>query len=99
MRLEFTAPVWEWRGPSPFHFVSLPDEDAAEVRDLAPALSYGWGAIPASVTVGNTTVTTSIFPKDGGYIVPLKAALRKSEGIGIGDVVEVLVELDTTRLR
>ncbi|MBU6213639.1 MAG: DUF1905 domain-containing protein [Actinomycetales bacterium] len=99
MRFKFTAAVWEWRGPAPFHFVSLPDADAAEVKDLAPALSYGWGAIPASVSVGRTTVTTSIFPKDGGYIVPLKDALRRPEGIAIGDTIRVTVEVDTSRAR
>ena len=99
MRLTFTATVWEWRGPAPFYFVSVPDDDAAAIKELAPALSYGWGAIPARVTVGKTPVTTSIFPKDGGYIVPLKDALRKPEGIDVGDTINVRLELDTSRAR
>lgn len=99
LRFEFDAVVWQWRGPAPYHFVTMPDADAAEVKELAPALSYGWGAIPASVTIGRTTVTTSIFPKDGGYIVPLKDVLRKPEGVAVDDTVHLVVEIDTSRTR
>ena len=74
-------------------------QDAADIKALAPMLSYGWGAIPATVTVGSTTVTTSIFPKDGGYIVPLKDALRKPENIAIGDTINVAVEINAARVR
>jgi hypothetical protein len=77
----------------------MPTADAQEVSELAPALSYGWGAIPATVSVGTTTVTTSIFPKDGGYIVPLKNALRHAETIAIGDMIKVRVALDTQGTR
>lgn len=85
----FDAVVFEWRGPSPYHFVRVPDDVAAEIRLLAPTLTYGWGVIPATVTIGSTTVTTSLFPKDGGYLVPLKDAIRKPEDILIGDSREL----------
>ena len=91
MEFEFRAHVWEWRGPAPHHFVSMPEDDAAAIKELAPMLTYGWGAIPAHVTIGDTTVTTSIFPKDGGYIVPLKAALRTAEDVNIGDEISLRV--------
>lgn len=90
---EFSGDVFEWRGPAPFHFVRVPDDIAAEFTILAPTLTYGWGVIPAEVTVGATTVTTSLFPKDGGYLVPLKDALRKPEGIKLGDVVGLTLRL------
>lgn len=85
----FAGDVFEWRGPSPYHFVRVPHDVAAEIGILAPTLSYGWGVIPATVTIGSTTVTTSLFPKDGGYLVPLKDAIRKPENILIGDSREL----------
>lgn len=90
---EFTGDVFEWRGPAPFHFVRVPDDIAAEIKILAPTLTYGWGVIPAEVTIGNTTVTTSLFPKDGGYLVPIKDALLKPESIALGDVVDLTLRL------
>lgn len=89
MDWEFDAKVFQWRGPAPYFFVATP----AHVNDFLHAhlgeLSYGWGGIPAQVCVGDTEVTTSLMPKDGVYLVPLKVALRRSEGIDDGDAVRV----------
>jgi hypothetical protein len=89
MELRFRGDVWYWRGPAPFHFVTVPPEEAELIADLAPAVTYGWGMIPADVAVGATRTTTSLWPRDGGYIVPLKARVRQAEGVGVGDEVEV----------
>ena len=70
MDLEFTDAVFEWRGPAPYHFVWVPEDDAALIQDLASAITYGWGMIPVAVTIGATTWTTSLWPKDGRYVVP-----------------------------
>lgn len=68
--------MFQWRGPAPYFFVATP----AHVDDFLHAhlgeLTYGWGGIPAQVYVGTTEVTTSLMPKDGVYLVPLKVALR-----------------------
>lgn len=72
MKLSFVGDVFEWRGPAPFYFVRVPDAEVPAIRDVASLLTYGWGVIPASVTIGATTVTTSLFPKDGGYLVPTR---------------------------
>lgn len=93
MTFTFSGEIIEWRGPSPFYFVAVPDEIADAISALAPTLTYGWGAIPASVEIGATRSTTSLFPKDGGYLVPLKAALRAPGRLTTGDVVEMTVEL------
>lgn len=93
MEFEFESVVFEWRGPSPFYFVAVPDDVAAEIKLIAPTLTYGWGVIPATVTIGSTTVTTSLFPKEGGYLVPLKDALRKPEGVSNGDNVRIELTL------
>ncbi len=93
MEYTFDSVVIEWRGPSPFHFAKVPDSIAAKIKLAAPTLTYGWGAIPATVTVGSTSVTTSLIPRDGGYLVPLKDALRKPEGFVIGDLIAVELRL------
>ena len=89
MDWEFDAEVFQWRGPAPYFFVETP----AHVDDFLHAhlgeLTYGWGVIPAQVRIGATEVTTSLMPKDGVYLVPLKAALRRPEGIDDGDRVRV----------
>jgi predicted nucleic acid-binding protein len=86
---EFEAEVFQWRGPAPYFFVATP----AHVDDFLHAhhgeLTYGWGVIPAQVRIGDTEVTTSLIPKDGLYLVPLKVALRRPEGIDDGDRVRV----------
>jgi hypothetical protein len=94
MELEFSDTVFEWRGPAPYHFVRVPEDDADEIRDVAAAVTYGWGMIPVAVTIGDTTLTTALWPKDGSYVVPLKDALRKPEGIALGDVVTVRLRIE-----
>ena len=89
MDLEFSGEVWFWRGPSPYHFVTVPDEDAAHLEAMASSVTYGWGMIPVEARIGSTRWTTSLFPKNGGYVVPLKDLVRNAEGIEIGDVVTV----------
>lgn len=93
MRVSFTGEVIEWRGPAPFYFVRVPDDDAVRIREVASMVTYGWGVIPATVSVGATSVTTSLFPKDGGYLVPIKNAVRIPENLETGDVVSVTLEI------
>lgn len=93
MWIVFDGEVFEWRGPAPFYFVRVPDEQSVQIREVAHLVTYGWGVIPASVTIGSTTITTSLFPKDGGYLVPIKNALRLPEGISVGDTVRVELAL------
>ncbi|MTD12622.1 DUF1905 domain-containing protein [Nakamurella sp. YIM 132087] len=94
MDLEFTGEIWFWRGPSPFHFVSVPDEQSAALESVSPQVSYGWGMIPVQVRIGATTFATALWPKDGGYIVPVKAAVRRAEKIDLGDTVAVRLAVD-----
>jgi hypothetical protein len=94
VELTFTDTVFEWRGPAPYHFVRVPDDAADELRDVAAAVTYGWGMVPVTVRIGATAVTTSLWPKEGSYYVPLKDALRRPEGVGLGDVVEVTLVID-----
>lgn len=95
MELAFTGEVIHWRGPAPFLFVAVPDAEAAALRAASPLVSYGWGCIPVAVRLGRTTFTTSLFPKDGGYLVPIKVAVQRAEAVELGDVVRLtlLVEV------
>ncbi len=94
MDVEFTDAVFEWRGPAPYHFLRVPEDDALEIQDVAAAVTYGWGMIPVAVTIGQTTWTTALWPKDGSYVVPLKDWVRRAEGIGLGDVVTVRLRIE-----
>lgn len=85
--------AFEWRGPAPHVFLRVGDEAADLLRELAGDLSYGWGCIPVTGRLGGTAFSTSLMPKDGGYLVPLKKAVREAEGVGPGDLVEVELEL------
>ena len=94
LELTIEGEVWYWRGPAPYHFVTLPDAAADQVRGIASLVSYGWGMIPVAGTIGATTFTTSLWPKDGSFVVPLKDAVRHAEDIELGDdiVIELLVQ-------
>ena len=94
MDLEFSGEVWFWRGPAPHHFVSVPDELCGGIESASALVTYGWGMVPVSVRMGASEWRTSLWPKDGGYIVPLKLAVRRAEGIGVGDTVTVRLTLD-----
>ncbi|WP_179473809.1 DUF1905 domain-containing protein [Mycolicibacterium vinylchloridicum] len=89
MDWEFEAEVFQWRGPAPYFFVATPPHVDDFLHAHIGELTYGWGGIPAGVRIGATEVTTSLMPKDGVYLVPLKVALRRSEGIDDGDTVRV----------
>lgn len=89
MELEVTGPVWFWKGPAPWHFVTVPDGASADIEAIAASVTYGWGVIPVAVRLGATTWETSLFPKDGLYLVPIKTAVRKAERIQLGDLVTV----------
>jgi hypothetical protein len=94
VELEFSGEIRHWRGPAPYHFVAVPDEECDLLQQTSAGVSYGWGMIPAAVRVGTTTWTTSLFPKDGGYLLPVKDAVRRAEGLGVGDVVTVRLTVD-----
>lgn len=54
MTVEFTGEVWYWRGPAPFHFVTVPKEQSEAIQTVVRLATYGWGMVPVNVTVGAT---------------------------------------------
>jgi len=89
MEMDFAGELYYWRGPSPYHFIAVPEDLCTGLRAVAGVVSYGWGMIPVSGRIGLSAFTTSLFPKDGGYVLPIKDAVRKAEGLADGDTVTV----------
>jgi hypothetical protein len=89
MRMEFAGELYEWRGPAPYHFIRMPEEACIDIRAVSGLVSYGWGVIPVTVRIGESEFETSLFPKDGGYLVPIKDVVRQGEGLVLGDIVTV----------
>ena len=93
MVLSFTGEAIAWRGPAPFVFVPVPLELSKEIKAISNRVTYGWGVIPVVARIGGTEYTTSLFPKDGLYLVPVKVVVQKAENVGVGDVVDVHLEV------
>jgi hypothetical protein len=93
MHVTFSGEIWYWRGPAPFHFVTVPEEEGRELKAISELVSYGWGMIPVTARIGTTEWTTSLFPKDGSYVVPLKARVRSANGLETGDRVTLQLEV------
>lgn len=94
MELTFTAELIPWRGPAPFHFLPVPEDACGQIAAVAPQVSYGWGMIPAAVRIGGSEFTTALWPKDGGYLVPVKDAVRRAEELDLGDRATAVVIID-----
>jgi hypothetical protein len=94
MDLEFTGEVWFWRGPAPHHFLSVPQELCGGIEDASALVTYGWGMIPVTVRLGSSRWATSLWPKNGAYIVPLRADVRRREQVELGDTVTVGLTID-----
>ncbi len=99
MGLEFSGEIWEWRGPAPFYFVTVPDEQSQAIKMAERFLTYGWGMIPAKVRIGQTEWKTALWPKDGLYVLPLKDAVRQAEGLEVGQIVQVWLEFSPNEKR
>lgn len=90
MAYTFTAELWRWKGDAAWHFVSLPADIADDLEDQAGQRA-GFGSIRVVVEIGSTTWRTSVFPdsKQGTFILPIKRAVRESEGLAEGDRVRI----------
>ena len=91
--LEFSGPLWFWKGPAPHYFVTVPAAVCLDIKAAARFVTYGWGMVPVRAVVGQTEWTTSLFPKDGAYLLPVKASVRQSESLTEGDVLTVQLAL------
>ena len=92
-KFEISGTVIEWRGPAPFYFLPTPPEVTQEIETYKRELTYGWGVIPAKITIGITVVTTSLIPRNGSFYIPLKDAVRKPNQIALGETIKLVLEL------
>ena len=89
MKIKTRGEIWYWRGPSPFHFITISKSQSEKIRELSSQLSYGWGCIPVKAKIGQTDFTTAIIPKDEKYLIPIKTTVRNNECLEIGDITTV----------
>jgi hypothetical protein len=96
--IRFNAPLWEWQAKAAWFFLTLPVEESGMIRMAANAggKKRGFGSVRVKATIGKTSWNTSIFPnkKSGTYLLPVKADVRKAEGLIVGVAVEVTLSLD-----
>ena len=93
MIIEFNGKIWFWKGPAPYYFVAVPEQPSHDIKAISSFVTYGWGVIPVRVRIGQTEWTTSLFPKDGRYLVPIKVKVQKAESLTEGDQVSVRLEV------
>jgi hypothetical protein len=93
MVIEFSGKIFYWRGPAPYLFVAVPEKLSREIKEISNLVTYGWGVIPVHVRIGSTEWTTSLFPKDGLYLVPIRMSVQKAEKIGVDDKVNIRLEI------
>jgi hypothetical protein len=87
--------VWRYAGPAGWYFVTLDKGLAQWIRALETKQKVGWGYVKAQVTLGKSTWETTLFPsKEHGYIVAIKASIRKKEKVGEGDTVVLTLNLE-----
>ena len=94
-----TGKLWRWQGkdkdgsssPVSWFFITIDGPVAEAIRAASPGRTAAWGSVYVSVTIGATSWRTSLFPSKevGGYMLPVKAAVRKAEHLAEGDVVLV----------
>jgi hypothetical protein len=92
MEWEFEAELIPWRGPAPYVFAPLPVDLSGEVKEAARGLMY-WGQIPVIARIGGSEFDTAMWPKDGRFLLPVKAAVQRAERIDVGDRVTARVRL------
>lgn len=87
--------VWLYPGMAGWHFMSIPRTEGEDIKKRFGAKKRGWGSLPVVVILGKTSWKTSIFPdkQSGSYLLPLKAHVRKKEGIFSGDKVNFSIEI------
>jgi hypothetical protein len=81
IKYAFSATIWQHAAPGGWHFISLPEELGAEIRENLRWQEEGWGRLKATAQIGNSNWTTAIWfdTKLKTYILPLKAEVRKKE--------------------
>jgi hypothetical protein len=93
IKYQFTAIPWRYEGPNGWYFVSLPFDLAKEIREVVRSEEQGWGRLKATAKIGGSEWKTSIWfdTKMKTYLLPLKAEIRKKEGLNEDKKVEIIL--------
>jgi len=91
----FVAELWRWQGDAAWHFLTVPEDVSDDIEDATGPLRRGFGSVRVRVTIGGSTWSTSVFPdkQRGAFVLPVKQAVRRAEGLDAGDRVTVGLEL------
>ena len=92
----FTSLLWVWRTDRAgrWYFVTVPEEQSAEIKVQALEMPRGFGSVRVEAAIGDVTWRTSVFPQNsGGYLLPVKADVRRRVGLAAGDEVSVTLKL------
>lgn len=103
-RIDHTGRLWRWTGGSgsgTWHFLTI-DGAAGEalsgtaVMRKLEGTARGFGSLKVKARIGASDFATSVFPSksDGDdeqqvWLLPVKASVRRAEGLADGDEVEV----------
>jgi hypothetical protein len=95
LKMKIRSKLWLYPGPGGWHFITLPTQQAKEIKSSLRGMRRGWGSLPVKATIGKTTWKTSIFPdrKSSSYVLPIKADVRKKERIDEGDTVSLTLDV------
>ncbi|TFC83333.1 DUF1905 domain-containing protein [Cryobacterium cheniae] len=91
----FTAALWEYSGTGAWFFVSVPADQAEDIRTLTDGRRGGFGSVKVAAALNRSRWSTSLFPssEEGTFVLPVKKAIRQAEGVGAGDPVTIVLEL------
>ncbi len=93
--LNFSVRLWRYPGDAAWYFLSVPKKESEMIRTLTKGVRRGWGSVRVRVKVGKTSWDTSVFPdsRSGVFLLPVKATVRRAEGMDEGDTIRVLLGL------
>lgn len=87
--------LWLYSGETAsWHFLTISKSISAKIKKLQN-IRRGWGSVRVSVSIGETTWLTSIFPdaRSGTYLLPVKASVRDKEDLCAEDMVTYTLSL------
>jgi hypothetical protein len=94
--IAFTSLLWTWRGEQAgrWYFVTVPEEQSGEIKAHALGNPRGFGSVKVEARIGDVAWRTSVFPlNSGGYVLPVKAEVRRKAGLAAGDEITVRLDL------
>lgn len=94
-KYSFSVKLWRWPGDAAWHFLTVPKVESEKIKKITKGVRRGFGSVKVEATIGKSSWRTSIFPdsKSGTFLLPVKASVRRHEGIDAGDSVKTKIEL------